>query len=64
MIPRLIPCRIESCGECLYWEFTIHGCGHPDYPRLNRYLRDSGTIPMWCPLPEAPEEEDDEDGTP
>jgi hypothetical protein len=63
MVARQIACRIESCGECSFWSYGLHGCDNPDWPRVDRFIRDPGTIPACCPLPMAPEEEDDGEDT-
>lgn len=60
MIARMIPCRIESCGECSYWDYPSHGCSHPDWPRIDPFVRDPGSIPPDCPLPYAEDDDGDD----
>ena len=56
MVARVVVCRIEACSECEYYRCGFSVCENPDYPRLNRYIRDPESIPMICPLQEAPDE--------
>ena len=55
MVARVIACRIECCGDCGFWCYATHGCDNPDWPRLDTFIRDPGSIPDCCPLAEAPD---------
>jgi len=61
-------CPIESCKECLYFKPAPASvqlelpdykgrCLHPDAPHW-LWLVETAGMPDWCPLPDAPEEED------
>jgi len=55
MVARVIACRIECCGDCGFWCYATHGCDNPDWPRLDPFIKDPGTIPDCCPLEVAPD---------
>lgn len=50
MVARVISCRIESCGECGFWSYAFHGCDNPEWPKIDPFIRDPGSIPDCCPL--------------
>jgi hypothetical protein len=56
MVARQIAVRIECCGDCGYWCYVTHGCDNPDWPKIDPFIRDPGSIPDCCPLEVAPDE--------
>lgn len=52
MVARVIACRIESCGECKYYDGFRHECEAPKLS-LPKRVKDAKQIPWWCPLPMA-----------
>ena len=57
-MPRILV--IERCADCLWCIREPDVCGGPPVcSKVSAFLQDTGTIPDWCLLPEAPMEDSD-----